>query len=60
MKTNGNKQLLIRMPEAIGKPLRRDAKRQRVSMQTIMLGIVMAHYGLSIELPVRGSKKGTT
>ncbi len=55
--TPGNPQILLRLPQELGLPLLRDAKKQKISVQAVILGIVASHYGKDVELPKRGARK---
>lgn len=55
--TPGNPQILLRLPQEVGMPLLRDAKRKRCTVQAIILQIVGVHYGVAVEPPRRGKRK---
>ncbi len=56
--TPGNPQLLLRLPDEIGMPLLREAKRQKCTAQAIVLEILAAHYGIkNLKPPQRGKRK---
>lgn len=57
--TPGNPQVLLRLPEEVGRPLLRDAKRRKITVQAIILEIVAAHYSVKVEPPRRGARKKT-
>lgn len=46
--------LLLRPPGALQKPIDRDAKKQKVTAQTVILQILAKHYDVEIADPVRG------
>lgn len=54
--TPGNPQILLRLPAEIGIPLMRDAKKNKCTVQAVLLEIAAAHYGVSIDAPKRGRK----
>jgi len=55
--TPGNPQILLRLPQEVGMPLLRDAKRKRCTVQAIILQIVGVHYSVAVEPPKRGARK---
>lgn len=55
--TPGNPQILLRLPQEVGMPLLRDAKRKRCTVQAIILQIVGVHYSVAVEPPRRGKRK---
>jgi len=55
--TPGNPQILLRLPQEVGLPLLRDAKRRKVTVQTIILEIIGKHYSVAVEPPKRGKRK---
>lgn len=55
--TPGNPQILLRLPQEVGLPLLRDAKRKRCTIQAIILEIVGTHYKVDVEPPRRGKRK---
>lgn len=55
--TPGNPQVLLRLPQEVGLPLLRDAKRRKITVQAIILEIVAAHYRVEVEPPKRGARK---
>lgn len=50
----GNPQRKLRIPDALQKPLAKDAKRQKKTEQAVILAILADHYGVEIEAPARG------
>lgn len=58
--TPGNPQVLLRLPQEVGLPLLRDAKRRKITAQAIILEIVAAHYGVEVVPPKRGARKKAT
>lgn len=55
--TPGNPQILLRLPQEVGTPLLRDAKRKRCTVQAVILEIVGGHYSVAVEPPRRGKRK---
>ena len=55
--TPGNPQILLRLPQEVGMPLLRDAKRKRCTIQAVILEIVCTHYSVAVEPPRRGKRK---
>jgi len=55
--TPGNPQILLRLPQEVGMPLLRDAKRKRCTIQAVILEIVGTHYSVAVEPPRRGKRK---
>ena len=53
-KPPGNKQLITRLPPAIEKPLRAEAKSRKCSQQTIVLESLGLRYAITVEPPKRG------
>lgn len=53
----GNPQILLRLPDVVGIPLLRDAKKKRCTVQAVILEIVGRHYGVAVEAPRRGARK---
>lgn len=50
----GNPQILLRVPEALGLPLLRDAKKQKRTIQAVIIEILATHYGVQVDPPARG------
>ena len=50
----GNPAILLRLPEQIGKPLIRAAKKSKRTVQAEILAILATHYGVEIDAPQRG------
>jgi len=55
--TPGNPQVLVRLPPEIGILLLRDAKKQKCTVQAVLLGIAAKHYGIEHDPPKRGARK---
>lgn len=58
--TPGNPQILLRLPVEIGKPLLREAKKSKRTVQAVILAIVAEHYRVDVEPPKRGARKKAT
>lgn len=56
--TPGNPQILLRLPQEIGMPLLRDARKRKCTVQAVLLEIASKHYGVTVEPPKRGRKAG--
>lgn len=56
----GNPQINLRIPDAIGPRLLADAIDGETTVQAVILGVLAKHYGVTVEPPKRGWKKGVT
>lgn len=54
----GNPQVLLRIPDELGPRLLRDAIDGETTVQAVILGVLANHYGVTVEPPKRGWKKG--
>lgn len=53
----GNPQLILRLPPALEVMLTKDAANQKVTVQTVVLDILGAHYRIVVPSPSRGRPK---
>lgn len=53
----GNPAILLRLPDAIGPKLLRDAGKQKLTVQAVILAILATHYGVEVAAPQRGRPK---
>lgn len=44
----------LSVPDELGPDLLRDAKRQKTSVQAVIVAILAKHYGVEVTLPSRG------
>ena len=49
--------VLVRIPNAIGTELRKEAKRRKLTVQAIILEALGERYRVDCELPKRGGRK---
>ena len=53
-KPPGNPQYLVRIPEAIGEPLRDESTDRELTPQAVIIDALAERYGVEVELPIRG------
>jgi D-alanyl-D-alanine carboxypeptidase len=54
MKPKPNPQLLLRVPDCVGKLVTRDAKKRKLTRQAIILEVLGSHYAVAVQPPKRG------
>jgi hypothetical protein len=54
MKPKPNPQLLLRVPDSVGRLVARDAKRRKITRQAIILEVLGSHYAVAVQPPKRG------
>lgn len=50
----GNPQILLRLPDEIGKWLIKTAKKEKCTVQAVILRVIGAHAGIDVDPPQRG------
>ncbi len=53
----GHPQLLLRIPDAVGLLLLRDAVKAGETVQAVIVAIIAEHYGVEVSAPQRGRPK---
>jgi hypothetical protein len=56
-KKAGNPQVNLRLPEQLGLKLLKDAKKQKQTVQAVILSILAEHYSIDVDVPQRGRPK---
>lgn len=52
--TPGNKQILLRLPPELRKPIDREAGINKVTVQAVIIEALARHYGVDVAAPSRG------
>ena len=53
----GNRQMILRVPPSLDEKIARDAAKQEVTPQAVVLNILGTHYGIDVPHPSRGRPK---